>query len=273
MMTCHNQRDMVLRSARRALTQGDSEIAVEVFLTDDGSADGTAEALSGLTGSIHVISGSGGLFWAAGMALAERSAWKTHPDYLLWLNADTVLDPGAVRRLVEVEGKWPGAIVIGATRDPESGQLTYGGRVRASRWHPQRLQRLPESDQIQLADTFNGNVVLVPRTARSLVGPIDGAFPHAYADDDYGLRAHDAGVTMVQAPGTVAQCSPNPEPARFQRGPSAWRALQQPKGLPWRAQIRYLRRHAGPGWPLVFAAQQASVLLGLRAVGVPGHSD
>lgn len=262
-MTVHNRREQTVECIR-ALNDQDAPARLSFFVTDDGSTDGTREALRALPIDIRVIDGDGSLYWAGGMALAEQHAMIGAPDYLLWLNDDTVMDPGALSALLELSEAHPGAIIVGATRDPETGAMTYGGRARTSSWHPQRLQLLPISPHPQRADTFNGNLVLIPRSAREHVGPIDAGFPHAYADDDYGLRATELGVEILQAPETVATCARGVPTAR-RAGLSGWRAMQNPKGLPWRAQARFLRRHGGPAWPLVFVGQQAAWLIGRRA--------
>lgn len=264
LMACHN-RSSATKLSLEALTRQHVDAIVEVHVVDDGSTDSTPAILQEFS-NVRVIRGSGSLYWASSMALAERSAMARDPDYLLWLNDDTVLDAGAIEHLLHASENHPRAIVVGATRDPVSGEPTYGARVRASNWHPQRLRRLPPSDQVQFADAFNGNVVLVPRRVRGVVGPIDGNFPHAYADDDYGLRARALGIDIVQAPGFVAECSANRRQAPA-RGLNAWRGMQQSKGLPWRAQVRFLRRHGPWWWPAVLVAQTVSRMLGRRPHG------
>lgn len=258
-MTAHNRRDITIAAVESVLAQVLDEGEVAVFLTDDGSTDGTGPAVSSL--GVTVVNGDGQLFWAGGMAMAERAAWRTRPDYLLWLNDDTLLDDDALHRMVSVEGAHPG-VVVGATRDPLTGQLTYGGRRRESSWHPQRFSQVGISEHVQPVDTFNGNVVLVPAAVREAVGPIDDGFPHAYADDDYGLRVVERGFRISQAPGTVGSCRRSRNEDQPARGLARWRALQEPKGLPWRAQVRFLRRHGNWLWPFIAIGQQAGALIG-----------
>lgn len=267
-MTCHEQRDQVMSSLLSAFGQEREGVRVEVYLTDAGSIDGTTAAVEGIDGRVTVIARGPDVYWAEGMREAEAEALRGKPDYLLWLNADTTLDQGALQRMLEVSVEHPTSIVVGATRDGAARDVTYGGRRRISSWHPQRFAILGVSDEVQEADSLNGNVVLVPREVSEIVGPIDGEFPHAYADDDYGLRARTLGVSVLQAPGTVGLCAENPAAGAVIRGPRAWLALQDPKGLPLRAQIRYWRRHGGSAWPVLLAAQQARILVGLRPVRV-----
>lgn len=256
-MTCHNRRDATIACLRALGEQQLGRVVLSVFVTDDGSTDGTAAAIRCVWPDATVLTGSGNLFWAAGMALAERAAIAARPDYLLWLNDDTNLKPGGLATLLRISDANPGSIVVGATCDPESGAQTYGGRVRVD-YHPQRFRLLPISTSPQRADTFHGNVVLIPVSVCDRVGRIDGAFPHAYADDDYGLRATALGIHVIQAPGAVATCQANDSPLPLTTAGIAakWRQLQSPKGLPWRAQARYLRRHGDWRWPLILVAGQ-----------------
>jgi len=255
-MTCYNRRDTTVRCLEALRAQDGLGAVPNLFVTDDGSTDGTSEAIKAVWPHATIIQGTGSLYWAAGMAVAERAAVGDRPDYLLWLNDDTVLDPDAVMRLLALSRNMPNSIVVGATRDPKTGEGTYGGRTRMD-YHPQRLARLPLAQKVQRADTFNGNVVLVPWSVRLAVGPIDGAFPHAYADDDYGLRATAKGVPIIQAPGAVGTCPRNPAMPSSSKGlTDRWGQLQSPTGLPWRAQARYLRRHGDWRWPLLLIGGQ-----------------
>ncbi|MEI2643023.1 MAG: glycosyltransferase family 2 protein [Candidatus Nanopelagicales bacterium] len=264
-MTCHNRRGTTVRCLQALKGQHLDSTALTLFLTDDGSTDGTGAAVKGLWPSATILTGTGELYWAAGMALAETAALSTRPDYLLWLNDDTVLLPEAVQSLLSLSSRIPDAIIVGACSDPETGCLTYGGRLRVD-YHPQRFKPLPLSEVPQSADSFHGNVVLIPIEVHDRVGNIDGEFPHAYADDDYGLRAKRVGVRILQAPGLAAHCSRHEErPPEARTLRERWRHLQSPKGLPWRAQVRYLRRHGDWRWPVIFVVQQLRWLFGVWA--------
>ena len=255
-MTCHNRRDITIASLEALASQPRADTQLLLYLTDDGSTDGTADAVNEIWPGARIIQGTGDLYWASGMSLAERSAVRDQPDFLLWLNDDTLLDDGALVSLLSTSSTHPDAIVVGAATDPDTGECTYGGRIRVDR-HPQRFRPLRIADHAQWADTFNGNVVLIPWSVRERVGPIDGLFPHAYADDDYGLRATALGVPIVQASGSVALCPRNPPARPIHGGPVArWRQLQQPDALPWRAQARYLKRHGTSLWPLILVGGQ-----------------
>ena len=265
-MTVHNRREITMRCLRAFFGQHTlDDVECRVVVVDDGSTDGTGEAIADEFPNVTIINGSGSLFWAAGMAAAETVAMSESPDLLLWLNDDVVLDPDALDRLIAVHRHAPWAIIIGSTRDPDTGQRTYGPRRRLDR-HPQRFALIDNGELLTAADAFNGNVVLIPLSVWRRVGPIDGEFAHAYADDDYSIRARDAGVPLLACPGTQGTCPANPARdsvhASSLRG--AWKVLQQPTRRPWASQVRFLRRHAGWRWPVYLAAGYTKAMVTTR---------
>lgn len=258
LLACHDRRDLTLRCLRSffAQTFTVSPPELRAIVVDDGSTDGTTAALRAEFDRIHVITGDGTLFWARAMALAESHATGDRPEFLLWLNDDVSLDTRAVDRLLAVASRGPEAIVVGALADPDTSAVTYSGVV-LSRWHPLRFRLVEPGDDVREADTFNGNVVLVPRSVSDRVGPIDGRFSHAQADFDYGLRARRAGIPVLVAPGMSGICRRGNRGGTFldqslslrQR----WRLIREPTGLPMHSHARYLRRHGGRLWPLFWA--------------------
>lgn len=256
-LTCHNRRPTTLECLRSYFSQsGDDERTAVVV--DDGSGDGTGRAVQEHFPRATVVVGDGTLYWARGMALAEKVAIAQRPDYMLWLNDDVVLDSDALPRLISISREvGDDCIIVGALRDPVSCELTYSGVRRCGR-HPLRMARVGPVQTPVAVDTFNGNVVLVPVRAARKFGPIDGALVHAAADLDYGLRAADAGVLSLLAPRWVGSCALNTATKpwldlavkRRQR----LGLLLGPKGLPPRPRARYLTRHGGPAWFLFWLA-------------------
>lgn len=250
-MTVRNRRSLTLTSVRAALDEADHEkVSVSVVVVDDGSTDGTAEAVAAMDETrVCVVRGSGALFWAAGMALAEETALRQRPEYLLWLNDDVDLDDGFLPLLLEASRSHGDAVVVGATRDASSGATTYSG-LRRHGAHPLSFELVDPARRTIEVDAFNGNVVLVPREVSEALGGIDGAFAHAYADIDYGLRLRRSGHAAVLAAGTVGSCTRNSSAGTW-TDPSLSvseriRLLHSPKGAPARSGARFLRRHAGP---------------------------
>ena len=256
-LASHNRREKTLAClASFYAQQTDLAVSLGVVLVDDGSSDGTPDAVRERFSDVEVIAGSGSLYWAGAMAVAERAAVARDPDFLLWLNDDVVLGPPALESLIETSRRAEGrSIVVGATRDPASGTLTYSGLRRAG-WHPLHMALVQPDDRPLEVETFNGNVVLVPRAVREAVGPMDGALLHSAADYDYGLRAGRMGFRNLLAEGTVGTCERDGgrRPWRDADLPLRERLTQffGPKGFPLRPRARYLRRHGGPAWPALW---------------------
>ena len=258
LLASHNRRESTLACLQSFFGQDiDEEISLNAILLDDGSRDGTAGAVTESFGSVQVLSGSGDLFWAGGMAEAERAAMGLRPDYLLWLNDDVILDADALSRLLTTAALAEGGIAAGALRDPAGRGITYSGMRRVGR-HPMRMEPVDPGDVPIEVDTFNGNVVLVPYQAARTIGPLDGALGHAAADFDYGLRAKKAGLRNLLAPGTVGACALNTKSAPWLDGHMSFmerlRSWLGPKGFPPGSRARYLSRHGGLIWPLYWIA-------------------
>ena len=110
-----------------------------MFVLDDASTDGTAEAVAQHHPDVRLLRGDGHQYWNGGMRRALDQAMAGDYDYYLWMNDDTTLvDDGVLALLLQTEqqlrerGHDP-VIVAGTTRHPETGELTYGGHVRLSR--------------------------------------------------------------------------------------------------------------------------------------------
>ena len=260
LMASHNRRDTTLASIQ-ALEQNRLPPSVElsVILLDDASDDGTAEAVKKHFPFVTVVSGSGSLYWGGGMRAAFDAAAKNDPDFFLWLNDDTLLAPNALVHLLETQkslsrtlGVAP--IVVGTVVDPDSGEPTYGGVLVGGGWHPLGERPVFSPDTPQRVDTFCGNCVLIPRRVVNQIGHIDEIFTHQMGDYDFGLRAGRAGFPAFVATGTVGSCARNP--ARQSKSGPIENGLAElahrlgPKEKPPSEWYVYVRRHAGPLWPL-----------------------
>ena len=88
-MTCYNRVSTTLTCldavAAQRLPEG---YAIDVYLVDDASPDGTGQAVKMKFPSVEVINGKGGLFWCNGMRLAWDVAVSKGVEYsfFLWLN-------------------------------------------------------------------------------------------------------------------------------------------------------------------------------------------
>jgi GT2 family glycosyltransferase len=268
LITCHNRKAKTIACLERLFQQRLPPTTVlKVCLVDDGSTDGTADAVRERYPAVSVISADGSLFWCRGTRLAWEHAARSDPGYYLWLNDDTMLRQGALLTLLGTAEKTQNAacIVVGSCCDSATGQHTYGGQRLLGR-HPAKLALIePDAAAVKACDTFNGNCVLVTRAAYRMLGTMR-AFRHSIGDTDYGLRARRRGIPMMLTPGFAAECAANPMPLNWrtlEEFPWAqrFRALTGPKGLPPGDWWRFLWTHAGMHaliyWPVPYLSALA----------------
>lgn len=271
LMTCHNRREKTLASIGRFMSCELPEgYARKVVLTDDGSVDGTADAVKAAFPDVVIEKGDGSLFWNRGMLRAWQRALQLEPDFVLWLNDDTLLYHDALSYLIETDawirkmlGK-PG-ISVGSTENAH-GELSYGGGVAGTGWSRFKLRRVVPAATPQPAETMNGNCVLVPREVFARIGLLNGAFRHGMGDTDYGFRAFKAGIPIWVMPGFAGRCdNDNYAPGSFNDRTlplkQRWMKIMSPKGLPPASWWVFCRSHAGFFWPLFWAWPYAKVIL------------
>jgi GT2 family glycosyltransferase len=279
LITCFNRREKTIACLDAlAASAGFNAGQLHAVLVDDGSTDGTAQAVRERFPWVQVLQADGALFWCRGMHLAFETAMRAEFDAYLWLNDDTMLQPDALSRLRDASlalERISGApvIVVGSTVDAMTGALTYGGERRPSRLAPLRIERVQPATSPQRCDSMTGNIVLISAEAARRVGNIDPVFEHSMGDTDYALRANKLGVQVWVDAGVHGTCSYNSAQGTWcdasQPLRRRWKDMMSRKGLPWRSWLAMTRRHAGPLWPLYFALPYVKVVL----QGVVGPVD
>lgn len=237
----------------------------QVFLTDDASTDDTAAAVREHFPGVHVLQGTGSLFWAGGMRRSWREALSLDYDYYLLLNDDTLLATDALATLLSCQ--LPG-IVIGATAD-DRGRLSYGGRqltgVFQKGWFRRWKSSVVHSDRYFIGcDLGNANIMLVPRDVVREIGILSDRYTHLLADYDYCLRAGRAGFPVRVAPGFLGSCVDDHGRNWLSAGTSFARRLaylRSPKGLAYREYLYFIRRHFPLSLPSSFVKLWAKTLL------------
>ena len=270
LITCHNRRDTTLACLRALYEQ---DVNFEVYLVDDGSIDGTSDAVKTHYPAVKLLQGDGNLFWCGGMRKAFSEALKEGYDYYLWLNDDTMLEPKAISNLLDIHRDLTkrghqDSIVAGSTRDSNTGKPTYGGAVRTKRWYSNKFEFLKPSQELQECDTMHGNCVLIPHSVVEKVGNIDAAFTHQRGDIDYGLRARQQNCSVWLAPGYIGNCDPNSLAGTWSDTKlSLYKRFQKvtgPKAFPFNEWTIFTRRHSGVFWFLYWTLPYIRAVIGYK---------
>lgn len=206
LITCHNRKDKTLQCLKSVYEQKGLGIyfAMAVFMVDDGSTDGTSEAVKEQFPYVNIIQGNGKLYWNRGMRLAWQTAAASKEfDYYLWLNDDTFLFEDTLINLIDsARSKCNQSAIIGNTISDQKKEISYGGNTSDGK-------RIIPNGQLQEAYSFNGNVVLIPKYVFQIVGLLDKRFPHAIGDFDYGLRIRGFNLKSYITKDFVGSCEGN----------------------------------------------------------------
>jgi GT2 family glycosyltransferase len=194
--------------------RANQDVGHEVIVVDNASHDDTLEMLRGFP-EARVIANQDN----RGFAAANNQALTVATgDYLLLLNPDTVVPPGALRELLNFAASQPEAGVIGPRLLNPDGSLQASCRrfptVRAALIRHTVLERLlrhaaATRDYLMSdwdhqtprdVDWVSGACLLVRRAAWEQVGPLDEGFYWGSEDVDYCFRMHRAGWRVMYTP-------------------------------------------------------------------------
>ena len=207
-ITCHNRKNKTIEALKHLFVARDKyalEINLKVFLTDDGSTDGTSNAVitEFSNENIKILKGDGNLYWAGGMRLAWNAAIEegTPWDFYLLLNDDTFLKPNAFTELLKTHkyaiNKFKQAgIYSGITSDIDGKNITYGGKKYCFPIIGKAVNMLSTGIP-QLCQMTNANILLVSHKIVERIGIFDTFYQHNCADWDYGIKTHRTGFPVL----------------------------------------------------------------------------
>lgn len=249
LLTVFNRRNDTLKglhSLYAAINNVGKGYSFDVYMTDDGSTDGTADAVSKEYPQTKILQGNGSLYWCGGMRKAWQSAIESriNYDYYLWFNDDTILYSHAIKALLnESLLHHDKSIIVGSMQFKNHSGVSYGGYVRRKIIKP--------SGKVIKVDYFNGNLVLVPAFVFERIGNLDSHFTHGHGDTDYGLRAGEEGIDNYVVGEYLGECDRHVKPKK------CWdpavnlkerlKNLYLPIGYPPKESFYYERKHKGWG--------------------------
>jgi GT2 family glycosyltransferase len=210
----HNRRDLTLQCLKSLSRIDRTGLDIHIIIVDDGSTDGTSEAIRENYPEVEIIRGDGSLWYTAGTNLGIEAALKHNPDYVLCINDDGIFEDKCVRKMVECAEKYPRA-VVGAIlllwdkphqlfqTSPKWDYLTGGWR----HWHKQTVWTIPKKPWE--VDLIVGNCVMYPAQAIREVGLMNAKKLVQYGDAEYTPRMKKRGWRLLIEPQARVFCKPN----------------------------------------------------------------
>jgi N-acetylglucosaminyl-diphospho-decaprenol L-rhamnosyltransferase len=243
----------------------------EVLVLDNASRDGTAEAVRGrFAGAVELV-------------VLERRRGKAENDsdlmarargrWLLLLNEDSALTPGAADELRAALARDPGAAAAGARivspaglPQPSAWRFPgVGAALAGALFAHRRLTVQSRGARVRRVGWVQSAGMMVRAEAFAQVGPMDPAF-FVYSDEvDWQRRARDAGWSVLYVPQAVIV-----HREQLSHGSGARRRIVEFA----RNRDRYMRKHHGAAaaaFVRVLTAW-AYAVRALAALALPGHS-
>lgn len=245
----------------RALAAHPPRAAFEVIVVDDGSPDASAGTLPAIAGlRYHRRAGNGGF-----IAACNDGAMLARGQYLVFLNNDTVPQPGWLDALLRSFDEIPRAGLVGAQLLYPDGRLQEAGGVvfaDGSAWNYGRHQAPgdPRFCYLRDADYLSGAAIAIPRALFLRLGMFDTRYAPAYYEDTdlaFAVRAaghrvlyqpaarvvHDEGATAGTDPGSGVKAWQGRNRERFAEHRRDALAAQLPAGsVPTPASLHRAQR-------------------------------
>ena len=218
-IAAHNRLDRT-RECLQSIRDSGCEAELLVVLVDDGSTDGTAEAVTGEFPEVELLSGDGSLWWAGATNRAIAECVQQKCDYVLLLNQDAILRSDTINILLDHAVSQPRTICAAVNVDFDSPDIvlwagTHWGPIRpylpfvfcakSSLWPKEHIvDSLPEKPFV--CDTIVGRATLIPGEVIEVIGLLDAkCFPQYGGDYDYGFRAKKAGFDIHVVPNALVR--------------------------------------------------------------------
>lgn len=218
----HNRRDITVQCLRSLSRIKSDNLDVHVIVVDDGSTDGTSEAVSREFPDVEIIEAGGNLWFTEGTNVGVRQALESDPKYILMMNDDQVFDDKFLEYLVETAEANPrsvvGPLLLLWDQPHKIFQIApvwntwLGGWQH---WYQQTIWSVP--DRPFEVDLIVGNCVLVPTEAIRECGLMNSKRYPNFGDAEYTPRLKRAGWRLVIDPRSRVFCQPNTVPPRVRK--------------------------------------------------------
>lgn len=220
----YNRRDITLQCLKSLSRIKKENFDVHIIVVDDGSTDGTFQAIQENYPEVELIKGDGNLWYTGGINRAIEAALKHKPDYVLTINDDGIFDENFLVNMIDCAEKYPksviGSLLLLWDTPHKLFQTSpkwdvWSGGFR--HWQNQTVWTVPEKPwEVEI---IVGNCVLFPVKAIHEVGLMnEKRYPH-FGDAEYTPRMRKNGWRLLIEPRARVFCKPNNAQPRLREMP------------------------------------------------------
>lgn len=246
----YNRRETTLQGLRSLSRIDKKGLDVHIIVVDDGSTDGTSEAIRGDFPEVQIISGDGTLHYAAGTNRGLSAALDRNPDYIVTANDDAVFHEEFLHRLINTAKSNPrsivGALLLLWNEPHKVFQVGQVWKTLKGGWDiPENLTAFTVSQKAFEVECLVGNCVLFPVEAIRENGLMDEKrFPHGWGDAQYLMRMRKSGWKLFVEPKSYVWCEPNsyPKPLHQQPISDIFKILLKNRRHPLNLQRQFIAR-------------------------------
>lgn len=173
---------------------------VPVLVVDNASGDDTTAIAEGQ--GVRVIRNACNLGYGRANNIGVRAA---DSEFVLIVNPDCIVDPGAVASLIDAARRYPDAGFFAPQIIEPSGRVFFQPRSLLSPYlhNPKGKLVLPEGEAC--APFFSGACFLMRRELFLRLGGFDESIFLFYEDDDLCRRVADAGSALIYVPQAIVR--------------------------------------------------------------------
>lgn len=202
-----------------------------MVIVDDGSTDGSSEAIASEFPDTIILRGDGNLWWTGSMNMGVEHILSVaeNTDFILAINDDVTVEKDYIEKIVAVSKAHDGALVGSMYRDSKQKELIYDSGVKIN-WKNYSYIQVPydsEKKVVTYLDVLSTRGVLIPVEVFKRIGVFEKRLRHYAADYEFFMRAKKRGFKLCMSSEAVVYGSEQDKVAedssKIQSFRSVWR--------------------------------------------------